>query len=151
MRRVLAFGGEAKVTWQAWLTISLLVVLALDCAPTWNRSSWAWGQEMAAARPQYAAGDRWVFSRNGEREEQEFVRYEGDGFIIKRKFRGQTILRYYALDLNQTKEVDEDGTVRREYVKSLPHLRFPLQVGKTWTEAYLADGIRRTISVAVAA
>lgn len=107
--------------------------------------------EATAERPQYADGDRWVYSRNGEREEQEFVKYESGSYVIKRKLRDRTVFRVYSSEGNMTKEVDEGGRVLREYVKELPHFRFPLRVGKKWYETYYSGAIRRTVRAEVTA
>lgn len=105
-----------------------------------------------AERPQYVAGDKWVFDRNGKPYEKLFVEYEGTAFVTKRTYKEKAWFAYSSLDGNPIKAMDEKGNVLWEHRGEYAMFRFPLQVGKKWDELYYSRGsVARRMQVWVTA
>lgn len=106
-----------------------------------------------AERPTYVPGDKWIYLRNGQRYEIEFLKYDGEFVIWRRNRNGAIELLYSSPDGNEIRVTAEDGTLLHDNQGEYALYRFPLAVGKSWESDYIfrARATRRTLSARVTA
>ena len=94
----------------------------------------------AAARPQWRAGERWIFIRTSATGAVRFVTHEvtgegPEGYVLRISGTGRDITQWWTRDLHIARqEVVGRGMAR--YDPPAPYFTWPLALGKEWTQTY---------------
>lgn len=123
------------------IIIGFIVMLATVFASVIE--AYAQDTSPVAERPQYIAGEKWIFDRNGKKWETSFVRYEDNGSFVRLvtiESADSSQFWHFSADLNPFKVTDMKGRTIWKHGGEYTMYRFPLKVGKRWDEIYHSQG-----------